>query len=83
MHRAVLVAIPFVIAVPVAYGSAFSWLGYPPQLGSLAIGAAGWVIALMLRTPVGLGVLRLSGSEERAQTWVVASSGPLEEGMRS
>jgi hypothetical protein len=82
VRRAVILAIPLVLAVPVAYGLAFTWMGYPPQPGLFAVGALGWFVALILRTPVGLAVLRISGSEDRAQTWVVASAGPLEEGMR-
>ena len=32
--------------------------------------------------PVGLVGVRITGSTERSQRWVVASSGPLEESVR-
>ena len=83
MRRALLLSIPLLLAVPVAYGVAAAvWLGHPLELGSAVAGALGWLIALVLRTPVGLVGFRITGSTERAQRWVVASSGPLEESLR-
>jgi hypothetical protein len=46
MRRAVLIAIPFALAVPVAYGWAFAQFGHEPMLGPVLAGAAGWTIAL-------------------------------------
>jgi hypothetical protein len=40
------------------------------------------VLALALRAPVSMVALKLGKSPEAAQPWIVASSGPLEEGAR-
>jgi hypothetical protein len=82
MRRALIIAIPFLLAVPVLYGLAFSLAGHGPMPAAFGIGAAGWLIAFLLRTPVGLIATRTGGSEDRAQSIVVLSSGPLEEGVR-
>jgi hypothetical protein len=82
VRRAVLLAIPFALAIPIAYGAAFAAFGSPPMLGAFAAGAFGWLVALALRAPIGLIAMRLTRSEQRAQTWVTASSGPLEEPVR-
>lgn len=82
MRRALAFSIPLVLAVPIAYGIAVDRLGHPPMLLPALAGAGGWVLALLLRAPVGLLGMHLAGSPERAQRWVVASSGPLEEAVR-
>jgi hypothetical protein len=82
MRRALILAIPLLLAVPVAYGVAFVELGYDPLLVPLLAGAGGWLLALALRAPVGLLGMKLAGSPRRAKRWVVASSGPLEEAVR-
>lgn len=81
-RRALFLVLPFALAVPVAYGVAFTLAGYPLEVGPLLAGVVGWVLALVLRAPVGLAGLRITGSPDRAQQWVVASSGPLEESVR-
>lgn len=82
MRRALLLSIPLYLAVPVAYAYGITRLGYDPQVGAMLGGAAGWLLALVLRAPVGLLGVRVTGSTERSQRWVVASSGPLEESVR-
>jgi hypothetical protein len=82
MRRALILAIPLLLAVPVVFGFAIVQLGYDPLLGPLLAGAGGWLLALILRAPVGLLGMKLAGSPQRAQRWVVASSGPLEEAVR-
>lgn len=82
MRRALLLSIPFYLAVPVAYALGIAALGHELEIGPLLAGAAGWLLALVLRAPVGLVGVRITGSTERAQRWVVASSGPLEESVR-
>jgi hypothetical protein len=81
-RRVLLLVLPFALAVPIAYGLAFALAGYPLDLGPLLVGALGWALALVLRAPVGLAGLKITGSQDRAQQWVVASSGPLEESVR-
>lgn len=82
MRRALILSIPLIIAVPVAYAIAFGQLGHAFALAPFLAGAAGWFVALLLRTPVGLAGLRITRSPERTQRWLVASSGPLEEAVR-
>ena len=82
MRRALVLSIPLYLAVPVGYALAIVALGGEPSVGPILAGAAGWLLALVLRAPVGLLGVRITGSPERAQRWVVASSGPLEESVR-
>jgi hypothetical protein len=82
MRRALFVAVPLVVLVPIGFGLAFAELGHPALIGPLLAGAAGWLLALVLRTPVGLVGMKVTGSTETTQAWVVASSGPLEEATR-
>jgi hypothetical protein len=74
-------ALPFYMAVPVLYGLVFHAVGQPIRWGAFGIGALGWLAALMLRGPVGALGMRLT-TRNKAQTMLVASSGPLEEGVR-
>jgi hypothetical protein len=82
MRRALFLSIPLYLAVPIGYALAVVGLGHELQAGALLAGAAGWLVALVLRAPIGLIGVRITGSTERAQRWVVASSGPLEESVR-
>jgi hypothetical protein len=82
VQRALLRAIPFAVAIPIAYGATFVALGQPVDGRALLVGAAGWFVALLLRSPVGLAAMALKRSEDETTRWVVASSGPLEEGVR-
>ena len=60
-----------VLGVPVAVVAALTaWLGAPQVLPAV-LGAAGWMIALALRTPVALIATRLT-TKERVVTIVVA-----------
>jgi hypothetical protein len=78
--RRFYLTIPLYLAVPVAYWLAFAYAGTPMQWAAFGLGAAGWIIALMLRGPVAALVRKLP--KERAATLVGAASGPLEEGVR-
>lgn len=70
-----------VLGVPVAVVAALTaWLGAPQVLPAV-FGAAGWLIALALRTPVALVATRLT-TKERVMTIVVLASGPAEEIVR-
>lgn len=57
-----------------------AWLG-APDWSLLGLGAAGWMIALVLRQPVALIASRMT-SPERTRTIVGWASGPAEELMR-
>ena len=56
------------------------WLG-TPQMQPLALGAAGWMIALALRQPVALVASRVT-TTDRATTVVGLASGPAEKIVR-
>jgi len=73
--------LPLYVAVPVAYALVFNYLGYPIDWRAYGIGALGWLIALILRTPVIQIAGRLA-KPSSAQLIVVNSSGPLEEIVR-
>lgn len=80
--RNFVIALPFLLAVPVLLLQAFPLVDGVIQWEACGVGALGWLAALMLRGPVSVLALRLKGSPEAAQPWVIASSGPLEEGVR-
>lgn len=82
MRRTLILAAPLALLVTVAYGVAFVNAGHPFELVPFLVGAAGWFVALLLRTPVGLVGMRVTADADRTQTWVTASSGPLEESVR-
>src|SRR5690606_13546745 len=82
MRSSIALAAPFLLLVPVAFGVAFVAGGHDPIPTALGAGAAGWLLALVLRGPVGLIAMRSTEDQERAQTVVAASSGPLEELVR-
>jgi hypothetical protein len=83
MQRSLILAAPFVLAVPVVLGLVIVFAGHPLDAGALAVGAVGWAFALALRAPVALiGQRLLHGNPERTQRAVVLSSGPLEELVR-
>jgi hypothetical protein len=70
-----------VLGVPVAVFAALAaWLG-TPQMLPVALGAAGWMIALALRAPVALIASRVT-TQKRAMTAMVSASGPAEEAVR-
>jgi hypothetical protein len=80
--RNILIATPFTLAVPVGYGLWFHLQGIPLAWPALGVGTAGWVVALILRNPIALIARVTLKSWERVQPWVVAASGPCEEGVR-
>lgn len=70
-----LLLVPILVCVLVA-----AWLG-DPVWSLLALGAAGWMIALVLRQSVALIASRLT-TPERTANIVGWASGPAEEGVR-
>lgn len=70
---------PLYLLVPALFAGAFAFSGYPLIWPAFGLGAAGWVIALMLRGPVSVLAMKKPGI---GKTILYASSGPLEEGVR-
>lgn len=81
-RRNVLIAAPFVLAVPLAFALGFRLLGLPLNWLAVGAGAVGWVVALALRNPVALVAYWRLRTPERVQPWIVAASGPCEEVTR-
>lgn len=81
-RRSLSIALPLTLAVPVAYALWFHLWGIGLNWPAVAAGAAGWLLALALRTPIILAAKRMLRTPERGQTWIVAASGPCEEGVR-
>ncbi|MNH84310.1 hypothetical protein D3C73_367290 [compost metagenome] len=72
--------LPVFVLIPLLYWLGFSSFGTDMIWKAFGLGALGWVIALFLRGPIS--VIGLKMPKERAQTIIVGSSGPLEEGVR-
>lgn len=82
LRRQLVLAIPFVIAVPIVLGLIAVALGIELRVGALLVGALGWFIALVLRAPVAVVALRSRPDRTSSQEIITASSGPLEEVVR-
>ena len=78
-RRRLAIAIPTTLAVPIGIALVAVALGLDLLIGPILAGGLGWLVALVLRVPVGAVAVRLLGDEQRARPWLVASSGPLEE----
>ncbi|SDR90907.1 hypothetical protein [Agrococcus carbonis] len=77
MRRNALAALP----VPMLLGALLLALAGAPPLIALVLGAAGWLLALVLRQPIALLVSRRT-TPERTATIVGWCSGPAEELVR-
>ncbi|WP_167137439.1 hypothetical protein [Diaminobutyricimonas sp. TR449] len=71
---------PLLIASIITAGVLIAAIGAPHWL-PLALGAAGWLLALVLRQPVALIAMKLVG-KDKAMTVVGWASGPAEELVR-
>lgn len=71
---------PVLVLVLAGLAAVLAYWQAAPRWGAIGLGAAGWLIALMLRGPVAAAVARLP--KERAATIVGAASGPCEEVVR-
>jgi hypothetical protein len=78
--RALLLASPAYLAVPVLFAVWFRSLAGPLPWTAMGLGALGWWTAILLRLPLGPIASRLG--PKRGQLLVVAASGPLEELVR-
>jgi hypothetical protein len=84
MYRQVPFAIPAIAAVPVVLGFVLAATLAPGRAGPAALGAAGWLVALALRTPAALAasrVRRLKAPQAMA-SFRASISGPAEECVR-
>ncbi len=81
-RQQLILSSPFYVLVPVLFYVAFMAMGHTPSWLMMGAGALGWFVALTLRGPVAIVAQQLTGSPEKATPWVIASSGPLEEGLR-
>src|SRR5258707_10782145 len=71
----------WMLVVPSLVGALVAAMLGAPAWRLLALGAAGWIVALLLRQPVMLITNRMT-SAERARTIVGWTSGPAEELVR-
>ncbi|WP_201318815.1 hypothetical protein [Paenibacillus sp. EPM92] len=71
--------VPLYLLVPVLFAGAFAYSGFPLIWTAFGLGAAGWVVAFMLRGPLSVLAMKKPGF---GKTVLYASSGPLEEGVR-
>ncbi|MFC0678718.1 hypothetical protein ACFFGH_12790 [Lysobacter korlensis] len=69
------------LPAPILVGIVMAVVSGPFELLPFVLGAAGWMIALVLRQPVALIAMR-AGGQERAATIVGWFSGPAEELVR-
>lgn len=72
--------LPLYILVPVFFWLGFKLAGYELDVKAFGLGALGWFIALMLRGPISVAIMKLP--QERAKNIMIASSGVLEETAR-
>lgn len=80
LRRSALWTVPALLVLTVVLGAVLAgWQG-APDWAALGLGAAGWLVALLLRGPVAAVAARLP--EERAAVLLAAASGPCEEIVR-
>jgi len=84
LHRQIPVAVPAIAVVPVLLGLLLAATLTPVRAGAAGLGAAGWLVALALRSPVAIAASRVPRLK-RAQamaTFMASISGPAEETVR-
>jgi hypothetical protein len=84
LYRQVPLAIPVIAVVPVVLGVILAATLGPARAGAAALGAAGWLVALALRTPPILAASRVSRlkAPNAMTTFMASISGPAEESVR-
>lgn len=75
-----LICLPFYVVVPLLFWAGFQLAGYAADWRAYGLGALGWFIALLLRSPIQ--AMAAKWPEDKAKTMVGLSSGPLEETTR-
>ena len=84
LYRQIPVAVPAIAVVPVLLGLLLATTLTPVRAGAAGLGAAGWLVALALRTPAAIAASRVP-KLKRAQpmaTFMASISGPAEETVR-
>lgn len=82
LTRQLLLVTPLYLLVPVLFGVLALIWEINLEIGWILLGAAGWLVALILRAPVSLIAQRLIKNKENIQKVVILSSGPAEELIR-
>ena len=82
LTRQLLLVTPLYLLVPVVFAGLALFWDIDLELGYILLGAAGWLIALILRAPVSIIAQRLTKDKETIQKIVILSSGPAEELIR-
>lgn len=72
-----LICIPFYLLVPVFYAYLFLQIGFPISWSALGLGAVGWIVALIFRTPFILLLQKYRPNQ--TQMLIPWLSGPTEE----
>jgi hypothetical protein len=80
LRRASLWSVPAVLVLLPLFALAFTWWKGAPDWAAVGLGAAGWLVALLLRGPVAAAVARRP--REQAALLVASASGPCEELVR-
>jgi hypothetical protein len=84
LYRQIPGAVPAIAVVPVLLGLLLTATLTPVRAGAAGLGAAGWLVALALRSPVAMAASR-APRLKRAQpmaTFMASISGPAEETVR-
>jgi hypothetical protein len=82
LTRQLLLVTPLYLLVPVLFAVLALIWEIKLEIGWILLGAAGWLIALILRVPVSIVAQRLVKNKENIQKVVILSSGPAEELIR-
>ncbi|MEO3784058.1 hypothetical protein ABGB12_12050 [Actinocorallia sp. B10E7] len=80
LQRSALLTVPVLLVLLPLFALALGWWKGAPDWTAIGLGAAGWLVALMLRGPVAAAVAKQPG--ERAALIVASASGPCEELVR-
>jgi len=82
LTRQLLLVTPLYLLVPLLF-AVLAWIWeIELEVGWILLGAAGWLVALILRAPVSIIAQRLAKDKETIQKIVILSSGPAEELIR-
>lgn len=79
--RQLILTTPFYFLIPVGFGLLVSIWDKSLIWTSIGLGAAGWILAFLLRSPIAL-IVSKKAAPDTQQFWVILSSGPLEEVVR-